>query len=299
MKRRLGPENDADTNESALDLGLSYLIKDDKAKTADSTGIDKGEDSVGTSEDKFSLLAEKEDWEALSEISAKKIQGASSLDDAEAKLWWIKSQLHLKRVPVSILAAPLDSISRELEGEHLNVTDLAQRARIRELVKDLLQVFSEQLLKCGDEITSKAFGERLEKIFGVQVASLSSDKEVQQAIEPDISGDSFNGRIERRKRPVQSETERLRADLGIEASFPESVMESDPWHSDKIKKEDRSFWRTYFLFGLIIVVGLGLIFWFNFQGIEKKRLAAAALIAHPEFKASSRDMLLLGPKSEQ
>jgi len=299
MKRRQGPDNDADTNESALDLGLSYLIEKDKAQEVNNSNVDRGQEIDRDTADKFSLLAEKEDWEALSELSAKKIQGASSLDEEEAKLWWIKSQLYLKRVPVSILAAPLDSISRELEREHPSIMQDAQTRRIRELVKDLLQIFSEQLLQSGDERTSKAFCERLEKIFRVQAVSLNCDKEVQQTTEPDISGDFLNGKSERRKKPVQSEAERLRADLGIDASFPESVVESDPWHIDKIKNEDRSFWRTYFLFGLIIVAALGTLFWVNLKRLEKESLAAAAVIASPESNVSSRDMLLLGPKLDQ
>lgn len=76
--------------------------------------------TVPVEKNEYEKLASEERWGELASLcegrlsEAGKGSGADQARGYEARLWWIKSQLVCGGVPVSILAAPLDSVSEAL-----------------------------------------------------------------------------------------------------------------------------------------------------------------------------------------
>lgn len=91
--------------------------------------------------DEFETLAAAEKWQELLALSESRsaLEGSSGL---EARLWWVRSQLALKTVPASILAAPLESATKTLVGQEAGLLaglDEQQRRRIIVLASSVLQ----------------------------------------------------------------------------------------------------------------------------------------------------------------
>lgn len=284
MARRGGRDNEGE-EQRLLDLGLTQLAGEGDASESNPPEPDIGEE--------YSALASSDDWKGLSELSERNITGNSSAEDAEARLWWIKAQSNLRAVPIAILAAPLDLISRDLSGG-LQGTP-AQRGRIVELLKSLLPVFAESLKSGGDEKTAQMFMERAEKLNGSVPA-------IEQARAP--SGLETGGKKaapKARAKRLNRESERLREELGLETWTEEAAAPESQHRENEPAREngEKSFWRSYFLIGLAasLLLMAGLVFY-----MRELRLQDLALRAEPSSQpliATRRDAGLVPPSVDR
>ncbi len=273
MKRRSAESKD--DKKPQLNLGFNEII----GGPAPESGSEEPAVSAAPGTDQFSTLASKEDWQSLSELSEKNILGISPDHDAEAKLWWTLSQFHLSLVPVSILAAPLDLLSRDLEDGRLGSNPEAA-ARIRDLVTSLLRLFVPKLKEAGDARTAEVFQSRLDVLTGNEIF-------------PDSSPDVEKTPEEKEPRQVRkglSESERLRMDLGITHDAPPPHPGVDPAFLETLTKEENSFWKGYFVIGLVVAVLATAGLWWFISRQERAALASAAVPAAPESVASRREM---------
>lgn len=122
--------SDKKTKIKELNLGLSEILT--KAQSSDApandenqgparaeTGIFTVDEDLSLLNSEFARLAEAKQWGIL----VSRAEGSlSSREDLEARLWWIRGQLGALSLPVSLLAAPFESVCRELSGDpRLNV----------------------------------------------------------------------------------------------------------------------------------------------------------------------------------
>lgn len=273
MKRR--STESKDEKKSQLNLGFNEIIG---GVSAEEPGPEK--EATASDAAEFSTFARKEDWQGLAEFSERSILGVSPQQDAEAKLWWITSQFHLLHVPISILAAPLDLLSRDLEEGRLGA-EPESGARIRTLVTDLLAAFVPKLKEAGDVRTAEVFQSRLAGLTGREEIRDTPAENMEKASEEKEAVQGRKG---------LSEAERLRMDLGITHEAPPSLSVVDPAFLDSLAREEESFWKTYFVVGLIVAAFvLGGLWWF-LRDQERVALASAAVPVAPQSVASRREM---------
>jgi hypothetical protein len=106
----------------ALDLGLEALLSQSAAAPTGALEGQSGEklptaiftldDDAGELHSEFSQLAQSRQWGVL---VSKAESAIASDEDWEARLWWIRGHLGALTLPVSLLAAPFETICRQLE----------------------------------------------------------------------------------------------------------------------------------------------------------------------------------------
>ncbi|MBN8548169.1 MAG: hypothetical protein J0M12_02515 [Deltaproteobacteria bacterium] len=146
----------------------------------------------------FEVLAEGEQWAELAQLCETHIskQGESRGKDAreviEARLWWIKSNLVNGGVPMSILAAPLESVSASIAELHSSSAALSEDERtLVSFCADLLKEVAGRLVKNAEAALGLNFLERayaLDSTCGPQLRA---------ALEPEIARLRNNPRFER------------------------------------------------------------------------------------------------------
>lgn len=104
-----------------LNLGLTELLSKvhTQSEHADpphnlETSIFTVEDDLGGLDPELSKLAESRQWGMLVSRAENSI---SSEEDIEARLWWIRGHLGAFTLPVSLLAAPFETVCRHLVGD--------------------------------------------------------------------------------------------------------------------------------------------------------------------------------------
>jgi hypothetical protein len=122
-------DNDSAKKESTIDLGLSQLIETAQVVTAppiaspsesptpeanNSTAAVAAVDTIIELKDEYTLLSEEGAWTRIAALCDERSLGE---EDPYIRLWWIHAQLEIGEVPLSILAAPLDSLSRALADD--------------------------------------------------------------------------------------------------------------------------------------------------------------------------------------
>lgn len=82
-------------------------------------------------------------------------------EDSEARLWWIKSQIELDAVPMSILSAPMDTATRNVSEDEISICgeeiDESRLAEVRRLALEVLQQGADKLAAIGDHATAVTF----------------------------------------------------------------------------------------------------------------------------------------------
>lgn len=164
---------------TSLDLGLSSILNSGHAGARPESHSSQSflSDQATLSEqasqgakinlhpkDQFELLADSNRWLELSGKAEERLNHLGE-GDLEAKLWWLYAELHILRVPLSILSAPLDSatLSFMAEGE-----SLVDRPKLKLLASKVLQKALEGLKTQSDSA--------LEILFKERIAKLSADK---------------------------------------------------------------------------------------------------------------------------
>lgn len=106
----------------------------------------------------YGTLAARGAWGELLSLTEQRTSGGGQ-GELAPRFWWVRASVALGSVPLSILAAPLETVSREIaEG-----VKRGGGALNRELVGaagDLLVEVSEQLAEKGDLATALSFAER-------------------------------------------------------------------------------------------------------------------------------------------
>lgn len=126
---------EATTTKTELNLGLSEILESEPGldlgkhlnRLARRRGFDdeKEDKSSGTESDSkvmlFNEMAKEQRWQELLVICDRELSKKLDSDNTEAelnekfyRLWWLKGQLELGQVPIGILSAPLDSVTRDL-----------------------------------------------------------------------------------------------------------------------------------------------------------------------------------------
>jgi hypothetical protein len=99
------------------------------------------DDEAGELENEFTSLAHSKQWGVL---VSKAETAISSEQDFEARLWWIRGHLGAFSLPVSLLAAPFETVCRQLHGRGDRI------GSYRELVSEIGTIMLERLHGVGD-----------------------------------------------------------------------------------------------------------------------------------------------------
>jgi hypothetical protein len=134
---------------SSLDLGLGAILADagasqersPQAEVSKPTEIITLDDAAGELRNELSTLAQAKQWGVL---VSKAETAISSEEDFEARLWWIRGHLGALSLPVSLLAAPFETLCRQLKTR----TDL--RKSLSDLLGEVGQIMLERLKGVGD-----------------------------------------------------------------------------------------------------------------------------------------------------
>ncbi|MDC0358659.1 hypothetical protein OAO01_07580 [Oligoflexia bacterium] len=129
------PEESA-SEDRGVDLGIAGLLTEKpkldlkqhvaqliaNRSTPDGTGteVDAELDIVNAETDPYKQLASKKDWRALSILCEQRLSLPGE-EDLEARLWWVHSQIKTEGVPISILSAPLDSVTQAVLGNEVEL----------------------------------------------------------------------------------------------------------------------------------------------------------------------------------
>jgi hypothetical protein len=134
-----------------LNLGLTEILSaaqgSDPGGVTTSQGPTTTETSIVTFEDdlerlspELSGLAERKQWGILVSRAETAI---TSEEDIEARLWWVRGHLGAFTLPVSLLAAPFETVCRQL-------TDDVRVDTFRQLLKEIGEIMLERLRGVGD-----------------------------------------------------------------------------------------------------------------------------------------------------
>jgi hypothetical protein len=143
--------NKRDKNKE-LNLGLAELLsnatpsEDLTPKGGENRGVIETEiftvnEDLALLNAEFVQLAEAKQWGILVSRAERSL---SSREDLESRLWWIRGQLGAVSLPVSLLAAPFESVCRELVGD----TRIGQLSK---LLASVGEIIIGRLRDVGDE----------------------------------------------------------------------------------------------------------------------------------------------------
>jgi len=157
-----------------LNLGLTALLARVTAEDAsqDHTGdisVEQETAIVTIDEDiqslslQLSRLAERQEWGMLVGRAESAI---ASEEDIEARLWWIRGHLGAFTLPVSLLAAPFETVCRQLVGD-------ARIEIFAELIREIGEIAVVRLHDVGDRRQEHAVRLALSQIGIPDAASIS------------------------------------------------------------------------------------------------------------------------------
>lgn len=133
--------------ESSVNLGLSEILARENARSSEAPVTRRDETAVFALTDgdlafgqEFVSLAEARKWGVLVSRAEQTIANA---DDLEARLWWIRGHLGALSLPVSLLAAPFETVCRQLRVD--DATGV-----YRNLIVEIGQIMLTRLRDVGD-----------------------------------------------------------------------------------------------------------------------------------------------------
>ncbi|MBX7137848.1 MAG: SH3 domain-containing protein [Oligoflexia bacterium] len=122
-------------------------------------------------------LAQKSQWSELSRVAETQI--AAGDNSVALRLWWVLGQLRMKAVPSSILAAPLDSATRDLGEKRASSKRLESSPQVLKLAAQLLSEVGRNLKEGGDLVMAVVLLERAWKIDGSAKELLSETLDLE------------------------------------------------------------------------------------------------------------------------
>lgn len=181
--------------EQIVNLGLSEILARAEAPSGVEPAAARGETAVYALTDgdlaferEFFSLAEAKKWGVL---VSRAEQTISNEDDIEARLWWIRGHLGALTLPVSLLAAPFETVCRQLKPE--DVTEV-----YRNLIAEIGQIMLTRLSDVGDTRQARGVLDTLQSI-GVMAGRSSNNERIppmapvfhpSKAPEPEVRGES-------------------------------------------------------------------------------------------------------------
>lgn len=111
-------------------------------------------DAAAAPRSEFDLLADERKW---GEIVRRTEQRLSNHSDVEARLWWIRGHLGAFSMPVSFLAAPLESLCRDIQGQVLE-------AALSSLLRETGLLALSRLEDVGDKSVADGLRRMLESV---------------------------------------------------------------------------------------------------------------------------------------
>lgn len=133
--------------EQVINLGLSEILSRAEQHVGAAVPSTRSETAVYALTDgelaferEFVSLAEAKKWGVL---VSKAEQTISNQDDIEARLWWIRGHLGALTLPVSLLAAPFETVCRQLRSEDAT-------GMYRNLIIEIAQIMLTRLRDVGD-----------------------------------------------------------------------------------------------------------------------------------------------------
>lgn len=235
----------------------------------------------------YEILAEQERWPELAQLCESRLskkEGASSAesrDVVEARLWWIKSQLVNGGVPMSILAAPLESASSsviELQKQP-GMLGLREKSLI-DFCAQMLKKVSSELAANSEHVLALSFLERaytLDQGCGAQLRS---------AVERELERLAKNPRaqLDPKIKVRIARLETLRRELKTVKVAAEPVAEIDAQEAGDPKSAQvpaeparRRPLRVYASATLLLLLCAGGIVWFVQRGALSGARADLAL----------------------
>ncbi len=100
--------------EASKEIEISLELAAPQSESASSPWTLGNEQSPPKSE--FDLLADERRWTEITRRVESRLENKS---DIEARLWWVRGHLGAFSMPVSFLAAPLESLCRDIQGTQL------------------------------------------------------------------------------------------------------------------------------------------------------------------------------------
>lgn len=189
--------------------------------------------SVPAPRSEYALLADQGRWGELLALTEQRTAGGGH-GELAPRFWWVRASVALGTVPLSILAAPLDTVSAELVlvlkrgGANAGAADLAPVAAA------LLAEVSSRLVTHTDYAGAVTFAERAFRLDGVHRGVLENVVgAVLKLPAPSARRDPGGAR-------VRATCERLRVELGLGAGAPgveRSAPPADPARSGVERRE--------------------------------------------------------------
>jgi hypothetical protein len=198
--------------EEAVNLGLSEILARESARVSDTPVTRREETAVFALTDgdvafdrEFVSLAEARKWGVLVSRAEQSIANA---DDLEARLWWIRGHLGALSLPVSLLAAPFETVCRQLRPEDAT-------ALYRNLILEIGSIMLSRLSDVGDARQAQRVREALVALgLGAQLSPVSNGIERRNGIPPLAPVFSTPTQVEPRAQAQISETSQPHRRLG-------------------------------------------------------------------------------------
>jgi hypothetical protein len=195
--------SDKKSSPKELNLGLTELlaraIADGAAQALPGettpkleTAIVTLEDDIQTLNSELSRLAESGEWGMLVGRAESAI---ASEEDIEARLWWIRGHLGAFTLPVSLLAAPFETVCRQLVGDSRVeifadlIREIGEIALVRlHDVGDRRQEYAVRLALCklgildATEMSGKGYGRNPPKVPRFELGTVSVEQPAATAV---------------------------------------------------------------------------------------------------------------------
>ncbi|MFM1848950.1 MAG: hypothetical protein RL417_2424 [Pseudomonadota bacterium] len=159
-------------SQPALDLGLGTIIAGERAvggkideapQNSPHPRNDKPPQLDTERRTEYSDLADRGNWRELLSLTESRTAGGGQ-GELEPRFWWVRASVALGSVPLSILAAPLETVSAEIvEARKRSASKVGEE--VVEAAAVLLSEVSAKLLGQGDYATALNFAERAYRLL--------------------------------------------------------------------------------------------------------------------------------------
>ena len=213
----LAPQNGLDLGLGDIIAGAADAAKGSPASVAPAPG---GADPSGSraqalspapvtalSKNEYLLLAERRDWQGLLTLTEERTAGGG-VGELEPRFWWVRASVALGTLPLSILAAPLESVTGEILVERKSGRGATLSDELVETAALLLTEVSANLIGRGDYATALTFAERAYRLVPASQENLIAVvARILELPEPNVRRDPAAGRL-------RSRCLKLREELG-------------------------------------------------------------------------------------
>lgn len=216
-------------DKKELNLGLTALLsrsaesghsaEAEPASSKPETEILTVDDDLEALKPEWSSLAASGQWGMLVSVA----EGAISTEaDIEARLWWIRGHLGAFTLPVSLLAAPFETVCRQLVGDSRVDTYAG-------LVREIGEIALARLRDVGDHRQEHSLRLALHRLGVLESAVVDSGDRYRSG-EPSRAPGRAIGKVSKNRQPFELGTqEALQRSSGAVASAKPNSMRGLRW----------------------------------------------------------------------